>query len=69
MIWFGRDLIDLLVPNPSATGRSTFHYTRLLKAPSNLDLNTFREGASATSPGNQYQEVTTLRDKNFLSLI
>jgi len=43
MVWVGRDLKDHLVPTPSAIGRDTFHYTRLLKAPSNLALDTSRE--------------------------
>jgi len=30
-------------------GRDTFHYTRLLKAPSNLALNASREGATCSS--------------------
>jgi len=29
--------------NPPAMGRDTFHWTRLLKAPSNLALNTSRD--------------------------
>jgi len=40
MVRAGRDLKDHLVPTPPATGKDTFHQTKLLKAPSNLDLNT-----------------------------
>jgi len=36
-------------------GKDTFHYTRLLKAPSNLALNTSMEGASTASLGNLFQ--------------
>jgi len=46
-------------------GRDTFHYTRLLEAPSNLALNTAREGAATASLGNLCQCLTTLRVKNF----
>jgi len=46
-------------------GRDTFHQARLLKAPSNLALNTAREGASTVSLGNLLQWLTTHRIKNF----
>jgi len=45
--------------------RDAFYYTRLLKAPSNLALNTAREGAATASLGNMCQGLTTLRVKNF----
>ena len=48
--------------------RDTFHQTRLLKAPSNLALNTSREGASTTSLGNLFHCLTTLIVKNFFLL-
>ena len=51
--------------NPPAMGRDTFHFTRLLKASSNLALNTSREGASTTSLGNLFQCLTILKVKNF----
>ncbi|KAK4832092.1 hypothetical protein QYF61_020707 [Mycteria americana] len=38
---------------------------RLLKAPSNLALNTSRDGAATTSLGNLFQGLTTLIVKNF----
>jgi len=41
-------------------GRDTFHHTRLLKAPSNPALNTYRERAATTSLGNLCQCLTTL---------
>jgi len=44
MAWVGRDLKDHVVPN--SLGRDMFHWTSLLKAPSNLALNTSRDGAS-----------------------
>jgi len=46
-------------------GRDTFHWARLLKAPSNLALNTAREGAATASLGNLCQGLTTLTVKNF----
>ena len=57
MVRVGADLKDHLVPNP--------HETRLLKAPSNLALNTARDGASTTTLGNLCQCLTTLIVKNF----
>jgi len=46
-------------------GRDTFHQTRLLKAPSNLALNTSREGAATASLVNLCQGLTTLTVRNF----
>jgi len=46
-------------------GRDIFRYTRLLRAPSNLALNTSGEGAATASPGNLFQCLTTLMVKNF----
>ena len=46
--------------------RDIFHQTRLLRAPSNLALNTAREGASTASLGKLFQCFTTLTVKNFL---
>jgi len=46
-------------------GRDTFHYTRLLKAPSNLAFNTAREGAATTSLGNLFKCLPILIVKNF----
>jgi len=37
----------------------------LLRAPSNLALNTAREGAATASLGNLFQSLTTLTVKNF----
>ena len=48
-----------------AMGMDNFHSTRLLKAPSNLALNTSRDGASTASLGNLCQCLTNLRAKNF----
>ena len=45
--------------------REPFHQTRLLNAPSNLALNTAREGAATASLGNLGQCFTTLMVKNF----
>jgi len=46
-------------------GRDNFHQPRLLIAPSNLALNTAREGAATASLGNLCQGLTTLRVQNF----
>ena len=46
-------------------GRDTYHHTRLLKAPSNLALNTVREGTATTSLSNLVKCLTILRVKNF----
>jgi len=48
MIWVGRDLVDL-VPTPLAIDRDTFHYTRLLKAPPSMALNTSGKGIHNSS--------------------
>jgi len=45
--------------------RDTFHQPRVLQAPSNLALNTAREGAATASLGNLFQHFTTLMVKNF----
>jgi len=45
--------------------RDIFPYTRLLRAPSNLALNTAREGAATASLGNLGQGLTILMGKNF----
>jgi len=56
----GRDLKDPSGSNPPAMSRDTFYQTRLLKAPSNLALNTSRAFL-----GNLFQCCTTLMVKNF----
>jgi len=45
--------------------RDIFHQTTVLRAPSNLALNTAREGAATASLGNLCQCLTTLMMKNF----
>jgi len=68
MVWVGKDLKDHLVPTALATGRDTFHQTRLLKAPAYPALNTTREGAATASLGKLCQGLTTLRVKKFFLL-
>jgi len=46
-------------------GRDIFHYTRLLRAPSNLALDTSREGAVTASLAKLFQCLTALIVKNF----
>jgi len=57
-----------LIPPPPATGRDSFHQTRLLRATSNLALNAAREGAATASLGNLFQGLTTLRVKRVILL-
>ena len=58
-VWVGRDLKDL-IPTAPAMSRDIFHYSRSLRAPPNLALNTSREGAATASLGNLGQCFTTL---------
>jgi len=46
-------------------GRDLFHQPRAVRAPSNLALNTAREGTATASLGNLGQGLTTLMVKNF----
>ena len=46
-------------------GRDTFHYPRLLQAPSNLTWDTIRDGAATASLGTLCQVLSTLTGKNF----
>jgi len=46
-------------------GRDIFHQTRLLKAPSNLALNTAKEGAAKIYVSNLCRCFSTLTVKNF----
>jgi len=48
----------------AAMGKDTSHLTRLLKAPSRLDLNTFTEWAPTASLSNLFQCVTAITVKN-----
>lgn len=45
---------------PPAVDRNIFHEIKLLKCPSNLNLNTSSDGTSATSQGNLFHCLTTL---------
>lgn len=67
-VWVGRDLKDSN-SYPTAMGRNTLNEVMLLRAPFNLVLNTSRNEAPTTSPGNMYQCVTTLAVKNFFLTI
>lgn len=58
MAWVGRDLEVHLIPTPLLVG--TFNYTRSLKAPSSLALNTSSDGISTTSLSNLFQCLTRL---------
>jgi len=64
--WFGLEgTLQTISFQPPAMGRDPFHQTRVLRAPSNLALNTAREGAAIASLGNLGQGLTTLMVKNF----
>ena len=58
IIWF----------QPPCHEQGHLHQTRLLRAPTNLALNTSREGADTASLGNLGQCFTTLMVKNFFLL-
>ena len=51
MAWDGRNL-KIIQFQPSAMDRVDTHEIRLPKVPSNLTLNTSRDGATTTSQGN-----------------
>jgi len=65
VVWVGRNLTS---SNPPAMSRDTFHQTRVLQTPSNLALNTVREGAATASLGNLCRGLSTLAVKNFVLL-
>ena len=61
MVWVGRDLNKHPIHNPPATGRIATHQ---ITVPSNMALDTSRDGAFTVSLGNFFQYLTfTL--KNF----
>lgn len=59
------DLKDHLAPTLPAIDRDTSHYTKLLKALSNLALNSDRIGAFTDSLSNMFQCLTTLKVQSF----
>jgi len=66
IVWFGLEgPYRSSRSNPPATGRDTFHYTRLLKAPFNLGLNSSMEGTFTTSLVNLLLCFTILMIKHF----
>ena len=65
MVWVGRDLSDHLVPTPLPGAGTPSTRPGCSKHPSNLALNTSRQGASTASLGNLFQCLTTLPVKNF----
>jgi len=69
MVRVRRDLKRSSGSNPPAISRDMFHQTRLLRAPSNLALNTAREGAATAFLGNGFQCLTTLTVKDFFLII
>jgi len=56
---------DNLVQPLHAMGRDTFHQIRLLKAPSNLTLNTSNDGASRISMGKRKGNMDKLEHGKF----
>lgn len=65
MVWVGRDLLRSSTSNPLAVGRDIFHHTRWLKVPSNLVLNTSRDGESMITLVNLFHCLTILIVKSF----
>jgi len=64
--WFGlRGTLKIISFQPPAIGRDTSLQTRLLTAPSSLDVIASREGTSTASLGNLFLCFTTLTGKNF----
>ena len=41
--------LEIILFQPPAVGRDTFHYPRLLQAPSNLALDTSKDPGAATA--------------------
>jgi len=64
--WKGLERI-IQSQHPSTLGH-IFYQPRLLRAPSNLALNTARNGAGTASLGNMCQGLTTLTVKSFFCL-
>ena len=62
MGWFGLEgTFKTTLFHPSAMGRDTFHYPRVLQAPSSLALDTARDpGAATASLGTLCQGLPTL---------
>jgi len=65
MVWVGRDLEDHLVPTPLPWAGTPSTRPGCYPVPSNLALNTAREGAATASLGSLFQCFTTLTVKNF----
>jgi len=64
--WFGLEgTLWTILFQPPAVGRDPFHQPRVLRAPSNLALNTAREGAVTASLGSLCQDLTTLIVQHF----
>ena len=60
--WFGLEVIQF---QPPTMGRAATHQTGLPRAPSNVALNSSRDGAPTASLGSSFQCLTTLWVKNF----
>jgi len=67
--WFGLEgTFRGHLAQPPAVRRDIFKWIRVLRAPSQLPLNVFMDGASTTSLGNPVQCFTTLMVKNFFPI-
>ena len=65
--WLGLNDHQVQIPcHSSATILQIWYWTRLPRAPSNLALNTSRDGASTPSLGSLFQHLSTVSVKNFL---
>jgi len=69
--WFGLEgtLKGHLLVQPAAVGRNVFQQIELLRALSDLTLNTSSDGASTAALGNLCKCLATLIIKKFLCLI
>lgn len=66
MVW--ERTLKIVYLQPLCPGQGHLHQIKLLRAPSNLNLNTSRNRAAKTSLGNLHQGLTTLT-KEFSSTV
>lgn len=67
MAWIGR-AFKIISFKPKHHGEGAFHYTRWPRAPSNLVLNSSRDGTFTISLGNLFQCLSAFTVKNFFSI-
>lgn len=69
ILWFGRDLPKLHNPTLLEEDRDILHQMRWLRALSKQPFNVFRDEASTTSLGNQFQGPHSKRVLPFILFI